>query len=366
MKSGETPFKGYLVYRLATFVLLLAALSAGVFFYWGEGEESAKEEDFCGGLLGSASVLPLSANPQGEYEHASEDPDIPLKGGGGEGGEEVRQISRCSVWQADGDVADIEAFTAWGTGPYMSEPISPSWYTEASPIGSGLTGWTEDRRAEVWLPESCSKKFGTGDVPVQVQLEIDDSVVGRWSADEMRQRMAKVLMSYAKSLAQRADCDTRKFSLTQEVPGDSSFRPVADGSQCGISGFMAFKSDAHADGSKQRVAGNMRDNWSCSLVHESESGDFLLLPSFAVTGDERTVSRYEESHSTEYGNFRVEKMKCDERDRLAIMSYGYMDEKLSSDRDKASFDYTRENILPKDLLYEEFIGAVKSELGCSS
>ncbi|CAL9450946.1 hypothetical protein SUDANB106_02466 [Streptomyces sp. enrichment culture] len=347
---------------IALSLIILVLVVGVVYGVWGRGG-SGEDLALCNGVLKEGALSPLSVNPNGEYESSYSGP-----GGGPEGGPADRRglISRCSVWQPEGEVAEFEVFDAWGFGPFRSEPVTPGWYVNASPFGSGSNGWTENRRAEVWLPQECAEAFKAGNGPVQVQLELRNTRHEQWEQGDTRRRMAEVLMSYAKGLAEAEGCDADGFGLTEEASGAPSYERVPDEGQCGLSGFGATRDQADRTEILQSTVGDPKDSWICVLARDGDSSRKYALVAFAVTKDEQLISHHRESQVEDPEEFRTDIVTCGDREYLVQMSHAGTDPRDHDEHERKAFEYAEASLLSPDLLYKGFVDGIKPRLGCSS
>ncbi|MTE19630.1 hypothetical protein F0L17_10915 [Streptomyces sp. TRM43335] len=353
--------------RFAIASSLTLLLSTAVVFHWKSGgEESGGGQAICDGLLTKEAISPLSIDPEGEYESSRKE----LVDGPGESGSDSPgrrgMISRCPVWQSEGGIAEFEVFVAWDFGPFRSEPVTPGWYVDASPLGSGLNGWTEGRRAEVWLPQKCSDDFKMGNKPIQVQLELQNPRHGQWGRDDKRRRMAEVLMSYAKNLAQEKGCDEEGFELADEVPGAPVHEEVPVEGQCGLSGFGVTRDQASRGELRQSVVGNYEDGWSCVLTRESESDRKYALAAFAVNGNDQLIAHHRNSRANESEGFQTEFITCGGAEYLVQMSHAESEPQDHDEHERKALEYAEADLLPARVLHESFVDAVKEKLGCAS
>ncbi|PJE97399.1 hypothetical protein CUT44_11970 [Streptomyces carminius] len=347
----------------------VALAVVGGLVHWGLNRAGAGADagSVCDGLLARQEIAPLAIDDKGEYESSPAE-FLDEEGRYRSRFDEKRgRMSRCPVWQREGKVATFEVTRARDSGPYRSEPIPVSRYFGVSPLGSGLTGWTEEERALVWLPEKCSRSLGAKDgEPVQVVLELENPLpASRFGTDLTRKLMAEVLMSYAGNLAEEKDCGSADFRLTEEAPGGPAEEELPADAQCGLPGFTASRPPADREALSQHRTGEPgKGDWSCVLTRGNGTPWPYLLAAFAVTGDERLVERHRRPDREESEDFRTDLVVCAGHEYLLTMAYPAADAWSRSEHERLELEHAKGGLLPRDTLYEAFLGAARSELGC--
>lgn len=354
--------------RLAVLVgvVVLAVFGGFVYQVARGGREEGEVESLCEGRLSVEDVSRLGGGAEGSYDSSFKEIRKDLSGYHPGASSQDGMISRCGIWSDMRNLAEVEVFAAWGFGPYQGREVPPDWYVEESPMGSGISGWTDDGRAEVWLPEECSSVFKAGDVPIQVQLELKNAERGESRSSQGERRvMAETLVSYAKNLAKDMGCESGNFEITGETPEDPPFERVPDDSWCGVSGLEVLQAGAEGEKIRQRTVGDVEEDWSCVLARMG--GERVhAMSAFAVTSNERFISRYKKVPERASDYFYAELFKCGSAEYLAQTSHAGVGKGNHGEHERKALEYAEADLLPAQVLHDNFVDAVKEKLGCAS
>ncbi|MCG3041022.1 hypothetical protein L7D48_10690 [Streptomyces sp. S1A] len=363
----EKAVKGAKIRNSVLASVVSLAVVGGVIYLLGGGEADGEGgEGLCGGNLSVAEVARLGSGGGGDYDSSLVEIREDLGDSGRESSDEDDVILRCGIWMGMQNLAEIEVFAAWEFGPYQGRRVPPDWYAEESPLGSGVVGWTDGKRAEVWLPEECSAVFKSGGKPIQVQLELKNSGHGgpHVSGGE-HQFMAEIATSYAKNLAEGKGCDSPDFKVTKGLSRSSAVEDLPGGDQCNIPGFNSLRVGASREGVRQRTVGRMGGDWSCALIR-GDGENPHVLSAFAVTSNDRVISRYKDSRKESSEYFHTELFSCGAKEVLAQTTHAGVDEENHSEHEVKSHEYAKEKLLSAEDLHEGFVEALRERLGCSS
>ncbi|GAA4656761.1 hypothetical protein GCM10023347_03390 [Streptomyces chumphonensis] len=348
--------------RRPVVALALASLCAGAggFAYWVIGGEEP-EPKHCEGYLTREALSPLAGgeavedepswksfvNESGEFES--------------DAAEVLGEVSRCNVVLPNGDVAEFTTSTGWG-GPYQPVPLSASWYSEAAPLGSGVSGWTERGRGAVLLPDACAENFPSQE-PVQVTLRLRRAFLGELPAPP-RGPFAEALMSYAATMAELKGCGTKEFRLSASVPQAPSPEGLPDTDHCGLPGFVATRSQDAGAPLEQTVVGSASDSWSCVVGRELGREDAQAAVAFALTTQQQVIGRYTPATDRDNRNTRAEKVICGGDEYLMIMAFGAEEGENPPRHMEQAQELAESRLKPKEELYGDFVAAARKSLGC--
>ncbi|WP_143688579.1 hypothetical protein [Streptomyces barkulensis] len=339
----------------------------GLLYLFGErGAGEREEESLCGGYLSFADVSKIGGGEERGYESSLVNVQEDLSGYRGSSSGEDGVISRCGIWLGMQNLAEVEVFAAWEFGPYQGRRVPPDWYVEEAPLGSGLAGWTDEGRADVWLPEKCSTVFKSDGVPIQVQLELKNPRDGyQHDSGRTRRLMAEVLTSYAENLAKERGCDSAEFGVVEEVPEVSVVEDLPVDGHCGLSGFEVLRVDSSREFIRQRTVGDIEGDWSCVLTRDGEEGVYALS-AFAVTSNKQIISRYKSSSEEPSEYFHADLLSCGSGEYLVQTAHAGVDRENHSENDKKSHEYAEADLLAAGDLHSRFFEAFQKSLRCSS
>ncbi|MBW1596361.1 hypothetical protein [Streptomyces sp. JJ38] len=330
--------------------------------YWAMGEEEP-EPEHCEGYLSRETVVLLAGGDPGDYTPSWSGYEVPARGADVPTVDGTTNLFRCSVRLPSGDIAEFMTSTAWEEGPYRPTPIGANWYNDATPLGSGVSGWTERGYGVVLLPDACAEKFPSQSDPVQVVLKLRQACWGNLPAPPQPD-LAKALVSYASTMAELKGCGTKEFRWSGDVPEKPSPRPLPDGDHCALPGFTVPRPQDSGPALEQTVVGDAGDSWSCVVGRELDGEEAQPAVAFALTTHQQAIDSYDPATHRDNENTRAELLTCSGEKYLAIMAFGAVRAEDPPPSMERGQKLAETRLKPKEELYQDFLAAAKTSLGC--
>ncbi|MCZ7432397.1 hypothetical protein [Streptomyces sp. WMMC1477] len=350
--------------RLPVIAVVLVSLGAviGGGAYWAMGEEEPVQKH-CEGYLKREAISLLAGGDPGDYEPSWTTYVDATGGSKYPAAKERGDLSRCGVSLPNGDVAEFRTSTAWEEGPYRPAPIGANWYNDATPLGSGVSGWTEQGYGVVLLPDACAEKFPSQGEPVQVALKLRQAYWGNLPAPPQSD-LAKALVSYASTMAELEGCGAKDFRLTGDAPEKPSPQPLPDGDHCALPGFIVPRPQDSGPALEQTVVGSAGDSWSCVVGRELDGEEPQPAVAFALSTHQQALDRYDPATHRDNENTRAELVTCAGKEYLAILVFGAEDAEDPSPHMEQGQKLAETRLKSKEELYQDFLAAAKTSLGC--
>lgn len=248
-----------------------------------KGNDEAVPPSACWGFLSASDPIYRLLESSGDIEHE----ESSLK--------RANSSATCVVSGKSGPKESFEFRIGGVSGewPYSGKAgvVSLGQYKHWEPMGNGINGWTQNRRADVRLPDECRGKLGSAEAPavVSATLDLADRPVG--DNEAIRASLRDTVVSVAQRAARANGCASPDLNGRTADAAESVNREAQIDRTCGIPGLDLL--DASSVGQvRETIKSDEFRMWSCLLTAEGDNGLDVPLAALTVTTHRQLVKEF--------------------------------------------------------------------------